>query len=75
MMNKEKFISGLLLGIIAGIVALGILRWLGLNLSLANLFYAVFGEPTVITGTIFILFTGILIFFIVRSAYRKYPKS
>lgn len=74
-MTKKKMIINLLLGIIAGLIILDILSWLGLDLSLANLLTAVLGEPNAVTRTIVVLLGGILIFFIVRSAYRKYPKS
>ncbi|MFA1819528.1 hypothetical protein ACDX78_04865 [Virgibacillus oceani] len=74
-MNKKKFTFVISLGIIAGFFIIGILRWLGLDISLANVYHTVLGEPNAITITIVSFITIFFVYFIVSRLYRKYANS
>ncbi|SHG88582.1 hypothetical protein [Ornithinibacillus halophilus] len=74
-MSKTKFTLLITLGIVGGIFILGVLRWLGLDISLANVWFKVFGEPNTVSTTIVSLITILVCYFIIRVAYKKAVNS
>ena len=74
-MSKTKFTLYIILGAVGGIFILGVLRWLGLEISLANVWYKVFGEPNGVSIPIVSLITILVSYFIIRSAYKKTVKT
>ncbi|WP_188207211.1 hypothetical protein [Alkalibacillus aidingensis] len=74
-MSKIKFSLSMILGIVGGFLIVGVLGWLGLDISLANMWNKVFGEPSGVSITIVSIITIAVSFFIIRGLYKKSVKS
>lgn len=76
-MSKSKFTLTTILGIVCGTFILGVLQWLGLDISLAlaNIWHKILGEPNGISIIIVSLITILLCYFPIRSNYKEYVKS
>ena len=56
-----------IIGILSSFVLIGVARYFGINISLAPLLTSVFGEPTLISSVIIIIFMGAFCYFIYKS--------
>ncbi|WP_100010281.1 hypothetical protein [Lentibacillus sediminis] len=74
-MSKTKFTFTMIGSIFAGFLIIGVLRWLGLYISLAAVWHNIFGEPDAISITIVSLITVLFSYLIVSRLYKKYVKS
>lgn len=74
-MSTFKFTLNIIMGIACGFLVIGVLQWLGLHISLTNVWNKVLGEPSGVSITIVSLMTISVSYFIIHGLYRKYVKS
>ncbi|MET3683299.1 fructose-specific phosphotransferase system IIC component [Alkalibacillus flavidus] len=71
-MDKISFAKFVFLGIIAGIVLSGIIKWIGFDFQL---WQTIFGEPTLLSALLVIVISSLIIYVLIRSMYKKYEQS